>query len=152
MSQPPGPVIVVDDDDAVRNSLKFALELEGLSVHLFKDGTELLAATDLAQGGCFVIDYNMPGMTGIELVEKLRQRRIDRPAILITSRVSDDLCDRAARSGFRVILEKPLHDSELLDSIHAALAHPEVLVSDPKGHTSDKRIRFPTPNDAHIEK
>jgi two-component system, LuxR family, response regulator FixJ len=152
MSQPPGPVIVVDDDDAVRNSLKFALELEGLSVHLFKDGTELLGATDLAQGGCFVIDYNMPGMTGIELVEKLRQRRIDRPAILITSRVSDDLCDRAARSGFRVILEKPLHDSELLDSIHAALAQPEVLVSAPKGHTSDKRILFPTPHDAHIEK
>jgi len=129
MSQPTGSVIVVDDDDAVRNSLKFALELEGLTVHPFKNGTELLAAPDLPQGGCFVIDYNMPGMTGIELVGKLRQRRIDRPAILIASQVSDDLYHRAARSGFRVVLEKPLHDSELLDSIHASLAHcaePEV--------------------------
>ena len=122
MSKLSGPVIVVDDDDAVRNSLKFALELEGLSVHLFKDGAELLAASDLPQGGCFVIDYNMPGMTGIELVGQLRQRRIDCPAILIASQVSDDLYSRAARSGFRVVLEKPLHDSELLDSIHAALA------------------------------
>lgn len=122
MSQLTGPVIVVDDDAAVRNSLKFALELEGLSVRLFKDGAELLAAADLPQNGCFVIDYNMPGMTGIELVAKLRQRHIDSPAILIASRISDDLHDRAAESGFRKVLEKPLHDSDLLDSIHAALA------------------------------
>lgn len=122
MSQLTGPVIVVDDDAAVRNSLKFALELEGLSVRLFKDGAELLAAADLPQNGCFVIDYNMPGMTGIELVAKLRQRHIDSPAILIASRVSDDLYGRAAESGFRRVLEKPLHDSDLLDSIHAALA------------------------------
>jgi len=122
MSQLTGPVIVVDDDDAVRNSLKFALELEGLSVRLFRDGAELLAATDLPLNGCFVVDYNMPGMTGIELVAKLRQRHIDSPAILIASRVSDDLHGRAAESGFRRVLEKPLHDSDLLDSIHAALA------------------------------
>jgi two-component system response regulator FixJ len=122
MSQLTGPVIVVDDDAAVRNSLKFALELEGLSVRLFKDGAELLAAADLPRNGCFVVDYNMPGMTGLELVAKLRQRHIDSPAILIASQVSDDLHGRAAESGFRRVLEKPLHDSDLLDSIHAALA------------------------------
>ncbi|WP_262272468.1 MULTISPECIES: response regulator [Microvirga] len=122
MSYPTGPVFVVDDDDAVRNSLKFALELEGLTVRLFKGGAELLAASDLPAGGCYVIDYNMPGMTGIELVGHLRQRQIDCRAILIASQISDDLNRRAARSGFRVVLEKPLHDSELLDSIHAALS------------------------------
>ncbi len=56
MSQLAGPVIVVDDDDAVRNSLKFALELEGLWVRLFKDGAELLAVPDLPRNGCYVID------------------------------------------------------------------------------------------------
>lgn len=122
MSQPLGPVIVVDDDEAVRNSLKFALELEGLTVRVFKDGAELLSEHDLPQNGCFVIDYNMPGMTGIELVNRLRQSRSDCRAILIASRISGDLYARAEQSGFRSILEKPLHDSELLDSIHAALA------------------------------
>jgi len=121
MSKLAGPVIVVDDDAAVRNSLKFALELEGLSVHLFKDGAELLAEPELPRDGCFVIDYNMPGMTGIELMDRLRLLRIDNPAILIASRVSDELYGQAARSGFSRILEKPLHDSELLDGIHAAL-------------------------------
>lgn len=121
MSKLAGPVIVVDDDAAVRNSLKFALELEGLSVHLFKDGAELLAEPELPRDGCFVIDYNMPGMTGIELVGRLRQRRIDNPAILIASRISDDLYGQAARCGFSRVLEKPLHDSELLDSIYDVL-------------------------------
>ncbi|MBB4042213.1 FixJ family two-component response regulator [Microvirga flocculans] len=122
MSQLTGPVIVVDDDDAVRNSLKFALELEGLSVRLFKNGIDLLAEPDLPRDGCYVIDYNMPGMTGIELVGRLRQRQIDSPAILIASQVNEELYGRAARSGFRRVLEKPLHDSDLLDSIHAALS------------------------------
>ena len=122
MSRLSRPVIVVDDDDAVRNSLKFVLELEGLSVRVFKSGAELLAVPKLWQIGCFVIDYNMPGMNGIELVDHLRQRRIDCPAILIVSQVSDDLHGRATRSGFRVVLESLLHDGELLDSIHAALA------------------------------
>ncbi len=121
MSHFMGPVIVVDDDDAVRNSLKFALELEGLSVRVFKDGAALLAEPDLPRNGCFVIDYNMPGMSGIELMGKLRQRQIHSPAIMIASQVTDELNGRAAHSGFRRVLEKPLHDSELLDSIHAAL-------------------------------
>ena len=122
MSQLTGPVIVVDDDAAVRHSLKFALELEGLSVRLFKDSAELLAASDLPRNGCFVIDYNMPGMSGIDLVGKLRQRQIHIPAILIASQVNEELQGRATRSGFLRVLEKPLHDSDLLDSIHAALA------------------------------
>ncbi len=122
MSERAGPVIVVDDDDAVRNSLKFALELEGLSVRLYKGGTELLDELDLPQRGCLVVDYSMPGMDGIELVRRLRQRHIRYPAILMTSRVSDGLRGQATRSGFRAVLEKPLQDSSLLDSIHRALA------------------------------
>ena len=120
----PGPVIVVDDDDAVRQSLKFALELEGLNVRLFEGGDQLLAAEDLPAEGCLVVDYAMPGVNGIDLMDRLRGRHVDLPAILITSKVTADLRARALRSGFREVLEKPLEDSALLDGIRGALADP----------------------------
>lgn len=121
MSVTPGPVIVVDDDAAVRQSLKFALELEGMNVRVYESGAELLAEPDLPQDGCLVVDYYMPSMNGVELMDKLRRRMIKLPAILITSRITEDMRQRATRSGFRHIIEKPLEDSTLLDSIRGAL-------------------------------
>jgi FixJ family two-component response regulator len=120
----PGPVIVVDDDAAVRNSLKFALELEGLNVRLYGSGAELLADTDLPPHGCLVVDYYMPAMTGVELIDRLRGRHLDFPAILITAKATQDVHERAARSGVRQVLEKPLEDSQLVDSIRSALNSP----------------------------
>ena len=124
MSNPPGPVIVVDDDAAVRHSLKFALELEGLDVRLYDGGEGVLADVDLPANGCLVVDYYMPRMTGVELVNTLRGRHVELPAILITAKVSDDIRERAARAGFRQVLEKPLEDGSLVDSIRGALAAP----------------------------
>jgi FixJ family two-component response regulator len=117
-----GPVIVVDDDDAVRNSLKFALELEGLTVRLYKRAAELLAEADLPSHGCLIVDDATPDMDGIELLRQLRRRQIRYPAILITSRARNGLGRQAACPGFRTVLEKPLQDSRLLDSIRLALA------------------------------
>jgi FixJ family two-component response regulator len=124
MSMTSGPVIVVDDDAAVRQSLKFALELEGLDVRLYGSGDELLADTQLPANGCLVIDYYMPAMNGVELVDHLRKRLIKLPAILITARATDDIRKRAAHSGFQQVLEKPLEDGALIDSIRGALAAP----------------------------
>jgi len=125
MTTNPGPVLVVDDDAAVRDSLKFALELEGLNVRLYKGGEELLAATDLPARGCLVVDFYMPAMDGVELINRLRRRHVDLPAILITAKATQDLRDRAARSGVRQVLEKPLEDSKLIDSIRSALKAPQ---------------------------
>lgn len=124
MSMTPGPVIVVDDDAAVRQSLKFALELEGLNVRLYGGADELLAEPDLPANGCLVIDYYMPKMNGVELVDRLRRRLVTLPAILITARATDDMRRSAARSGFRQVIEKPLEDGTLVDSIRGALAVP----------------------------
>jgi two-component system, LuxR family, response regulator FixJ len=122
MSQRTGIVIVVDDDAAVRNALKFALETEGLSVVLCEGGHELLGWQELPAGGCLVVDYRMPDMDGFELVSRLRERQISLPAILITSQVNADLRKRATEAGFCEVLEKPLHDSSLLDTVRVALA------------------------------
>ncbi|WP_341482663.1 response regulator transcription factor [Microvirga solisilvae] len=124
MSITPGPVIVVDDDAAVRQSLKFALELEGMNVRLYESGAELLAEQNLPEDGCLVVDYYMPSMNGVELMDRLRRRLVKLPAILITARITDDMRKRAARSGFRQVIEKPLEDSTLLDSIRGALGTP----------------------------
>jgi FixJ family two-component response regulator len=124
MSMTPGLVIVVDDDDAVRQSLKFALEMEGLNVRLYESGDALLADSNLPLSGCLVIDYYMPAMDGVELIDRLRGRSVRLPAILITARATKDLRRRAARSGFREVLEKPLEDGALIDCIHGALAVP----------------------------
>jgi two-component system response regulator FixJ len=124
MSMTPGLVIVVDDDDAVRQSLKFALEMEGLSVRLYESGDALLADSSVPVSGCLVIDYYMPAMDGVELIDRLRRRSIRLPAILITARATKDLRGRAARSGFREVPEKPLEDGALIDSILGALAVP----------------------------
>ncbi len=121
MSKRAGPVLVVDDDDAVRNSLKFALELEGLSVRLYKGANEILADADLPRHGCLVIDDAKSGMGGVELVRRLRQRQIRYPAILITSGATPGSHAQAPCSGFQAVLEKPLQDGRLLDSIHLAL-------------------------------
>lgn len=121
MSMTAGPVIVVDDDAAVRQSLKFALELEGMDVRVYESGAELLADPDLPTDGCLVVDYYMPSMNGVELMDRLQRRLVQLPAILITARATDDIRKKAALSGFRQVIEKPLEDSTLLDSIRGAL-------------------------------
>lgn len=109
-------VIVVDDDLAVRNSLKFALEIEGLTVHGFATGAELLNAISLSLCDCLVIDQNMPGMSGLDLIAELRDRHNSTPAILITSNPSPALCEEARRADVRIV-EKPLLGNGLLDEI-----------------------------------
>jgi two-component system response regulator FixJ len=120
----PETVIIVDDDAAVRAALKFALEVEGFNVQLYDGPRAVLAAANLPKRGCLVIDYRMPTIDGIELIDELRRRNVALPAILISARVTGALRDLAARSGLTRVLEKPLTDSTLVESIHGALASP----------------------------
>ncbi|PZR87936.1 MAG: response regulator [Stutzerimonas stutzeri] len=116
-----GPVIIVDDDLAVLRSLKFALEIEGLDVRIYGDAQSLLLDDDVPARGCLVIDYAMAGMDGFELIDRLRRRDVRLPAILMTGLPSREVRERARRAGFCKVLEKPLHDSALLDGIRSAL-------------------------------
>jgi two-component system, LuxR family, response regulator FixJ len=118
-------VLVVDDDPAVRNSLKFALEIEGFSVRLYPTGKELLDEKDMPESGCLVTDYHLPGMNGLDLLARLRDRNIRLPAILITTHPSATIRDRAALAGVRLI-EKPLLSDTLFQDIRAALGEPGI--------------------------
>lgn len=116
-----GPiVIVVDDDDAVRHSLQFALELEGFQVRTFGNGEQVLSADQIGRGGCLVIDYYMPGLDGLALLTKLRAKGVRVPAILISAKLTEEVRRRASEAGYRRILEKPLEGPALVDCIRQA--------------------------------
>lgn len=114
-------VLLVEDDSAVRNSLKFSLEIEGFSVRAYKNGTELLGETPYPGARCLIIDYRLPGLNGLELLAELRRREVVVPAILVTTNPSPSLRARATAAGVMVI-EKPLLNEALVQGIHTALA------------------------------
>jgi two-component system, LuxR family, response regulator FixJ len=110
-------VLVVDDDPAVRDSLKFWLELEGFFVRAYAGGPELLNDSPIPTEGCLVIDQMMPGMTGLDVVDALRERGGLFPTILITPHADVSLRNNAASRGVTV-LEKPFLERVLVDAIN----------------------------------
>lgn len=126
VSMLPAPeiVLLVDDDAAVRAALKFALEVEGFRVQLYDGPQAVLADADLPKRACLVIDYRMPDIDGIELIDRLRERHVTLPIILISGRVSKRMLELAARSGVVRVLEKPLSDTTLVENIRGALGLP----------------------------
>jgi FixJ family two-component response regulator len=116
----PSPVIVVVDDDlAVCNSLKFSLELEGFRVRSYRRAADLLRADDPGDCDCYVVDQRMPDMSGIDLIATLRRRRIATPAILIISQPNGLLSAQAAKAQVPIV-EKPLLNNMLFDKIREA--------------------------------
>jgi FixJ family two-component response regulator len=109
-------VAVVDDDAAVGNSLRFSLELEGFRVRVFSTGGAVLHASDLDDCACFVVDQNMPGLSGLDLIARLRDRQPSPPVILITTHPSTATRKRAALAGVAIV-EKPFLGNALLDAI-----------------------------------
>ena len=116
-------ILIVDDDEAVRDSLHFSLVIEGYAVRAFASGGQLLAEASLPSGDCLVVDQHMRDMSGFDLISAMRARNITAPAILIISRPDPALRLRAAAAGV-CIVEKPLLDFSLVDSVRRSLAAP----------------------------
>lgn len=114
-------VMIVDDDRAVRESLKFSLLLDGLGVRTCESGLKLLRDGDLAATDCLVLDHKMPDMDGFAVIAELAMRDIKIPVILITAPVTDMLCRRAKHAGVFSVLEKPLLNGILLDHVRRAV-------------------------------
>jgi len=119
MAIPDPLVVVVDDDAAVRHSLKFSLEIEGFAVRAYAGAEELLRSRDLNTCQCLVVDQDMPRMTGLDLVASLRNEGIQVPAILISGHVTPVLRRRALDVGIAVV-EKPFLGNGLIELIRAA--------------------------------
>jgi two-component system, LuxR family, response regulator FixJ len=114
-------VYVVDDDADVLGSLQFLLETDGFNVRAFRSGKALLNAVRSKGADCFVIDYKMPDINGIDLAGLLRKRDIAAPVILITGYPDENISTRAEAAGVRDILLKPLLDESLVTRIRGAI-------------------------------
>jgi two-component system response regulator FixJ len=113
-------VHVIDDDSAVRESLAFLLGTADISVKTYDSAVSFLAALPVDDGGCIVTDVRMPNISGIELLQRLQERSVQIPVIVITGHGDVPLAVEAMKLGAIDFLEKPFDDEVLLSSVKSA--------------------------------
>lgn len=114
-------IFIVDDDHAIRHSLRLLFDCVGFQAREFPSAEAFLDARRCADEDCLVLDVQMPGMTGIELLERLRERGDKIPVIVITGRPSPADTARARAAGALSVLEKPFKPGEILGLVRRAL-------------------------------
>lgn len=114
-------IYVVDDDDAIRDSLRFLLKSVGLQSETYASAAEFLESFDPARHGCLIADIRMPGMSGLELQEELNRRHVEIPIIIITGHGDVPMAVNAMKAGATDFIQKPFRDQDLIDRIHKAL-------------------------------
>ena len=117
-------VYIVDDDEAVRDSLRWLLEGNGFSVKVFSNAEELLDFSKKQSHGivgCLILDVRMPGITGVELHDVLLKEGIDIPVIFITGHGSVSLAVKSMKKGAIDFLEKPFSDEEICKLVDSSL-------------------------------
>jgi len=114
-------VHVVDDDEAIRRSVSFALKTSGLQVRAYNSGIEILKAAPDFETGCILLDIRMPGMDGLEVQEALKSKGVTLPVIIMTGHGDVSLAVRAMKAGAIDFIEKPFEKSVLLSAIEHAM-------------------------------
>ncbi|MCU0974879.1 MAG: response regulator FixJ [Steroidobacteraceae bacterium] len=121
MKEKPPTVFVVDDDEAVRTSLRLLLKSVGLLVETFASAQEFLDQFDPDRAGCLVLDIRMPGMSGLELQMQLNDRHSIMPIVFITGHGDVPMAVEAMQAGAVDFIQKPFRDQDLIDRINRAL-------------------------------
>ncbi|WP_407114351.1 response regulator FixJ [Bradyrhizobium sp. LMG 9283] len=114
-------ILVIDDDAAMRDSLAFLLDVNGFYVATYETATEFLNDGGSGPVDCIVSDIRIPGMSGLELVRKLKADRVDCPVVLITGHGDVSLAVEAMKAGAVDFIEKPFEEEVLLRAINSAL-------------------------------
>jgi two-component system, LuxR family, response regulator FixJ len=143
-------VVVIDDDEAVLDSLRMLLESEGFNVETFERASTFLERFDEGLSRCIVTDVRMPDMDGLELLQALAVRGPLPPVIVITGHGDVPLAVQAMKLGARDFIEKPFDTAELMTSIRAALtgaANSAAVVTDPE---IQQRLASLTPRERQV--
>jgi two-component system response regulator FixJ len=114
-------IYVIDDDEAVRQSLEFLLKTAGIKVRSFDSGRAFLDVLEQVDSGCIITDVRMPQITGIDLLRKVKEAKPDLPVIVITGHGDISLAVEAMKIGAVDFLEKPFDDDHLLAAVKGAL-------------------------------
>ncbi len=113
---------LIDDDEHVRHAVAFLLGTAGMAVRTHESAVKFLEQLEGLQSGCIVSDVRMPGMDGVELQRKLKERGIDMPMIIMTGHADVALAVAAMKAGAIDFIEKPFSDEVLLSAVRAALS------------------------------
>jgi len=116
-------VVIVDDDESMRNALRGLMKEVGLPAQAFASAEEFLAIGLARQAGCVIADIRMPGMSGLELQARLKAEHCNIPIIFITGHGDEKMRLQALRAGAVEFLSKPFDDEILLDSVRAAMSN-----------------------------
>jgi len=122
MKSPTPTVFIVDDDEAVRSSLRLLIRSVGLQAQAFASAPEFLDGYDPRHPGCLVLDVRMPGMSGLELQQQLNQRGATIPVVFISGHGDVPMAVEAMQHGAFDFLQKPFRDQDLLDRVQRAMA------------------------------
>ena len=110
-------ICIIEDDTAVRESLRLMLELHGYDVEEFEDGTRFLARESFDDVLCILLDLNLPGENGLQILSRLRTRAVTTPTFIVTGRADAGVRKEAKRLEALALFEKPLPARELLAAV-----------------------------------
>lgn len=116
----PALIHIVEDDAAIRESLTLLLETRGYEVDAFSSGDDLFARGDLRRCNCMILDINLPGRNGFEVVADLRKQGIMTPAIFMSGRANAAMRTQAQNSHAVAFFDKPVRPAELLSTVARA--------------------------------
>jgi two-component system, LuxR family, response regulator FixJ len=144
-------VYVVDDDEAVRDSLEILLETSGFRARSFGSALAFLEAAGTLSPGCLVADVRMPEMDGLELQERLNEAGLRFPVIIITGHGDVPIAVRAMKAGAVDFIEKPFANESILESIRLALARLEQTAEqDAAAAAANARLALLTPRERQV--
>lgn len=119
----PSTVFIVDDDEAVRDSLSWLMQSVGLGTETFHSADAFLQGYSDDRPGCLILDIRMPGMSGLELQNLLKERDFRLPLIIISGHADVPMAVRGLKAGAFDFIEKPFNDQLLLDIVQRAIEH-----------------------------
>ena len=141
----PKPTVhVIDDDAAMRDSLAFLLDVNGFQARVYDSATAFLDGLSATVAGCVITDIRMPGMSGLELVRKLKTDGVQCPMIVMTGHGDVALAVDAMKAGVVDFIEKPFSNEALLDAVRAALAAVGADLDEPDPAQAEAAVKLST--------